>query len=304
MSVFTPLTSSQIQRLLNIIELRVVHFSAASEGIENSNFFVSAEDRYGRLHELVLTIVESLSLVESQWSQQLLRQLAIEGLAVPAPLTPLQRFEGKPVALAAKLTGGHPQRPNTAQVRSIGEFLARLHRSQFSTPSPMANERQRLQALSHYCHLLPQRYQHSANKLLNQWQHTTGHRCLIHGDLFRDNALFEGDRLSAVLDFYHSSFDLPVYDVAVALNDWAVDENATEQPQLTAALLQSYQLITPLADPHLLPLACAVAALRFWLSRIAAQQQAVTAHAGRGSKPADEFAAKFAYRLSQLEGGD
>ncbi|MEZ5435142.1 MAG: phosphotransferase [Pseudomonadales bacterium] len=39
---------------------------------------------------------------------------------------------------------------------------------------------------------------------------------LIHGDLFHDNALYEGDALCGVIDFYNACTDLLAWDLAVA----------------------------------------------------------------------------------------
>src|SRR4029078_4020551 len=48
-------------------------------------------------------------------------------------------------------------------------------------------------------------------------------RGAIHGDLFRDNVLFEGERLAGILDFYFAGCDAWLYDIGVGLNDWCVD---------------------------------------------------------------------------------
>ncbi len=45
-------------------------------------------------------------------------------------------------------------------------------------------------------------------------------RGLIHGDLFVDNVLWIGDRISAVLDWEMSCVDPLAYDLGVALNAW------------------------------------------------------------------------------------
>lgn len=303
MSVFTPLAPDEMQQLLTGRSLLLGHFSAASDGIENSNFFVTATDASGFEREYVLTILETLDASAAGWFVQLLTRLGAIGLPVPVPLPPIGNFRDKPVLLAPRLPGRHPEQPSVIQAQTVGQLLARLHLCDFRVPLPIADERDRLADLANQLALLPAVWQAPAQRLLTAWEQTrtAGGLTLIHGDLFRDNTLFTGDRLTGVLDFYHACYDLPVYDLAVALNDWALDEQASPSPAHEAALLAGYREVAPLPTPGLLPLALAVAALRFWLSRLIAAQQPAHASSGRGSKPPAEFAAKLAWRWQAWE---
>jgi homoserine kinase type II len=91
---------------------------------------------------------------------------------------------------------------------------------------------------------------------------------IIHGDLFRDNVLWEGGRLEAILDFEQASGGSLVYDLAVCLNDWCW----TDGPRLdlAGALLAGYQrvrVLTP-GDRDALPIEVRAAAARFTITRI------------------------------------
>src|SRR5690606_8726701 len=119
-------------------------------------------------------------------------------------------------------------------------------------------------------------------------------------DLFRDNALFANDRLSGLLDFYNACHDVPVYDLAVAINDWCVDAHGQPLPTHQHAILEGYRSVRPLTskDLELLPEALAIAALRFGLSRLAGRQQ--SAIAGQGSKDPQELARLYRLRRRAL----
>ena len=88
----------------------------------------------------------------------------------------------------------------------------------------------------------------------------------IHGDLFRDNVLFEGDRVTGVIDFYFAGCDALLFDIAVCMNDWCVGDDGPRGD----ALLEGYEAIRSLGtvERDLLPAMRRAAALRFWLSRL------------------------------------
>ncbi len=93
-------------------------------------------------------------------------------------------------------------------------------------------------------------------------------RGLVHGDLFIDNVLWVGDRVSALLDWEMSCVDAFAWDLAVALNAWCYTDRF--QPDRARALLAGYRSTTRL-DPDtraaLEPYARYVA-LRYTASRI------------------------------------
>jgi len=99
----------------------------------------------------------------------------------------------------------------------------------------------------------------------------------VHADLFRDNAMFsegapgEPPRLTGVFDFYFAGTDTWLFDIAVCLNDWAIDlPTGTPDAMRSAALLDAYQSVRPLtaAERTLLPAMLRAGALRFWISRL------------------------------------
>ena len=46
-------------------------------------------------------------------------------------------------------------------------------------------------------------------------------RGIIHADLFKDNVLLNGDDVAGFIDFYYACDGNFMYDLAIAVNDWA-----------------------------------------------------------------------------------
>ncbi|MDD5586315.1 MAG: phosphotransferase, partial [Alphaproteobacteria bacterium] len=73
----------------------------------------------------------------------------------------------------------------------------------------------------------------------------------IHGDLFRDNALFDPEgRLAAVIDWGFCASGFPmIFDLAIAANDWCLAESSGElAPDKMEALLRGRCAIAPLTE--------------------------------------------------------
>jgi homoserine kinase type II len=91
---------------------------------------------------------------------------------------------------------------------------------------------------------------------------------LVHGDLFIDNVLWIGDRVSSILDWEMSCTAPFAYDLGVAVNAWCYTDRY--EPARAAALVEGYRgkrRLEPETVEALHAWAC-YAALRFTASRI------------------------------------
>jgi homoserine kinase type II len=93
----------------------------------------------------------------------------------------------------------------------------------------------------------------------------------VHADLFRNNVMFAGERLTGFFDFYFAGCDTWLFDVAVTLNDWciALDTGVIDLAR-ARALLDAYHAVRPFtpAEQAGWQALLRAAALRFWLSRL------------------------------------
>jgi homoserine kinase type II len=93
----------------------------------------------------------------------------------------------------------------------------------------------------------------------------------VHADLFRNNVMFDGERLTGFFDFYFAGCDTWLFDVAVTVNDWCIDlDTGVLDTARVRAMLDAYHAVRPFsADEQASWQACLRAgALRFWLSRL------------------------------------
>ena len=159
----------------------------------------------------------------------------LKALPVPQPLAYFT-FKDREALLFPKLTGKHPNTPSGTQLHSIGRFLHQLHTTNTDT----------LTLPARYSHsMLYRQIEQSHYPPLLHAYHTLAlpelqENILIHGDLFRDNALFEEERLSGIIDWSDAALGDPLFDLAVVALDWCFTQNRLDTEKLST-LIHSYR---------------------------------------------------------------
>ena len=280
MSVFTPVSESQLAVWLKNYSVGTLGaLEPIASGIENTNYFVTtSQGRY------VLTLFERLPAAELPFYLELMAHLARHGIPCPAPIADLaNRFlgslNGKPAALVTRLAGASFDNPGAADCSELGALLARMHLAGRSYGGYLENPRGpkwwRGAAREVQPFLDSSRAALLEAELRFQSQHRFADlpRGAVHADLFRDNALFDGGRITGVIDFYFAGVDCFVYDLAVCANDWFLVDPGRDrrlEEARTLALLGAYCELRPLQreERDAWPVMLRAAALRFWLSRL------------------------------------
>ncbi|MFT7685996.1 MAG: homoserine kinase type II [Candidatus Azotimanducaceae bacterium] len=282
MAAFTTFKKSALERYLRIYDIGELHsFDAISTGIENSNYFVKLTNDLD-VTEFVLTITEELSFKDVPFFNDLMGRLIKKNLPVPNAQRTLDGmssaiFCGKPTWLFNKLEGSHPVVINQAHCLVIGQSLAKLHHSasdaKYQRSNPYCSEWM-LDALKKVEHRLDSADLTDIYTLANHYveieMNSKLPKGVIHGDLFTDNALFVGEELSGIIDFYHACNDFLVQDIAVTINDWCKTPSGNIDETLKQGLLEGYRSIRKLTkeEETYLPLFQQIAALRFSLTRM------------------------------------
>lgn len=297
-----PLDEATLDLVAGTFDLGVIRMHwPATRGIENRNFFLSTT-RAGIESEYVLTIMESPASSGSA-VVPLLDACVAAGLPVPAAVRTREGangiiLAGKPAMVCPRLPGRHVVNPTITQVAAVGRFLARLHTCtsrMAPTLAPYPRTVEWLRTTANGCrgHLpwLSQRLLQDAlddvESLLRRTDIAALPTGAIHGDLFRDNVLFDRWGLSGVLDFHHAARGLLIYDLAVAANDWCAEPNGAMDSGRLQALLAGYHGIRPLHPQELwqLPPVMLYAGLAFWVSRLAVAIEQRRGRADRANDP-------------------
>jgi len=277
MSVFTTLTLQEAQTLLQDFPIgKITDLKGIAAGITNTNYFVITEkSRY------VLTIFEQNKFDDLPYFVDLMTYLEKHNIPCPAPIkdkhgVDLRIIKDKPALLISCLKGKDTKAPSAAQCGQVGRVLAQMHIAGQSFTRPSKNQRDvewRNNIVAKVIGKLSAEDQSILNQALDfqdKLDLTALPKGVIHGDLFRDNVLFDGEVLGGFIDFYYACQDVLAYDVAITVNDWCLTEAGDFDEQRLNAFMQAYTDVRPFSDAEKQVwqgLLC-IAALRFWLSRL------------------------------------
>jgi len=291
MSVFTSVSLDELKNWLQTYEIgEVIEIKGISAGITNTNYFVTTNNNVANaqasagLNRYVLTLFEHHHIDELPYFIDLMRHLSERGIPCPAPIQDkngksLHLLNGKPATLVTCLTGRDIESPSAEQCAEVGCVLANMHVAGQAFDGAHHNAKNQRgvdwrtetakKVLPHLSIddqiLLNQSLAFQANLKLENLPHG-----VIHADLFRDNVLFDNEKVGGFIDFYYACHDVLAYDLAIAVNDWCVEvDGQLNQPRLNA-MLAAYQKVRPLTEDEnkAWPSLLMIAALRFWLSRL------------------------------------
>ncbi|TAK89825.1 MAG: homoserine kinase [Burkholderiaceae bacterium] len=290
MAVFTPVSQDQLASwLLNFDLGTLVELRGIPSGIENTNYFVTTAQG-----QFVLTLFEKLTHAQLPFYLNLMRHLSESGLLVPAPMPQrdgniLCTLNGKPATLVTRLRGSSEMQPGPQHCAPVGRALAQMHLAGQSYPGNQPNLRGLewwIETAPVVTPFLPAETAALLNdevRMQAEFARSASYGTLpagpVHADLFRDNVLFTVERMSGedyvelggFIDFYFAGCDTWLFDLAVCINDWCIDDNSgVIVPDLARAMLDAYAAERPFTadEVHAWPMLLRAAALRFWLSRL------------------------------------
>jgi homoserine kinase type II len=281
MAVYTDVPDDELTAFLHDYDLgEVVSCKGIAEGIENSNFLLRTE-----AGTFILTLYEKrVAPGDLPFFIALMEHLAAAGIACPTPVkardgAALRRLCGRPAAIVGFLDGLWPRRIHPFHCAGVGRALAQLHRAGASFPMSRPNDLslegwRRLDAATRaradeVRAGLAAEIAAELASLSQVWPRDLP-AGIIHADLFPDNVFFRGEKVSGLIDFYFACTDALAYDLAICLNAWCFESDASFNVTKARQLIAAYRVVRPLeaAELQALPMLARGAALRFLLTRL------------------------------------
>jgi homoserine kinase type II len=281
MAVYTHVSAEALADFLARYDVgELVSAKGIAEGVENSNYLV--DTTRGRF---ILTLYEKrVSAEDLPFFLAMLDHLAASGLPVPPAIkdragVAIQTLAGRPACLIAFLPGVSLSHPDATQALAAGRAMGEMHRALADFAPERRNDLgvedwapllDRCGAdLDHIAPGLRTRLSDALGEVLARWPAALD-RSAIHADLFPDNVLMQGNRVTGLIDFYFACTDIRAYDLAVMHSAWAFgNDGAPADPAVGRALIEGYEAVLPLTDAErtALPVLAQGACLRFALTR-------------------------------------
>ena len=277
MAVYTSINSSDLNDWIEKFNFKdLVNFKGISSGVTNSNYLIQmAHSNY------ILTIFEHNNIEELPFYIDLMTYLAKENFLCPRPIEnkngqALGLLKEKPALMVSFLDGKEKVIRSPKSCYLVGQYLAKLHLTANNFPQLNKNTRgldwvsDMYLNLKKYLSLEDQgilELEINYHKEMDKVELPEG---IIHGDLFRDNVLFLNDKISGFIDFYYACNEKFIYDIAIAINDWCIDQDGQINKSMFLEFIKGYRSERKLTDneQEYLNVALRLAALRFWLSRL------------------------------------
>lgn len=281
MAVYTEVSDEELSAFVQAYGIgAILAFKGIAEGVENSNYFLHTE-----AGSYILTLYEKrVREADLPFFIGLMEHLSGRGLTCPQPLRTrsgeaLGRLAGRPAAIVTFLDGLSLKRPGPRHCEAVGAALARLHQGArdfpLTRPNALSTEgwapllRAAEARADEVTPGLGRRAAAALDEVLQAWPAGLP-QGVIHADLFTDNVLFIGDRVSGLIDFYFACNDALAYDLAICLNAWCFEPDGSFNLTKGQAMIAGYQDVRTLEAREIeaLPVLCRGAALRFMLTRL------------------------------------
>ena len=284
MAVYTKLNQSKIEDILSNYNLgKLQTFKGIEEGIENTNYFLSVNNK-----KFILTIYEKrVKSTDLPFFSDLMSSLNKANFKCPSPISnnnnsTITNFEGKKLMIVSFLEGKAKQNLSPKNCKSIGVEAAKMHELTKNFKLKRQNDlsvnswRSLFDSVKDKCSKLhrdlPKLIEENLTSVERHWPKDLP-KGIIHADLFQDNIFFDKDKFSGIIDYYFSCEDFFALEIAICFNALCFDgvkENLSFNVTKAKNFIDGYSSIRKLSDleKENIKVLSQGAALRFLLTRV------------------------------------
>ena len=284
MAVYTKLIKKDISSLINNYQInKVEKFKGIKKGIENTNYLLKTKQ-----NKFILTIFEKrVKKKDLPFFMNLMEKLNHKKIICPKPLrtkkgTHITNIKTKSACIVTFLEGKDKTILNNKNCFDVGKNIAKFHKvttklklyRQNSMSIHRLNDL--LKTIKFKSNQITPNLKNTLNLCLkdikNKWPKNLP-QGIIHGDLFIDNIFFNKNKFSGFIDFYFSSNDYLIYEIAICINALCFDKKKNKFVMNSSKiknLINGYESIRTLSkkEKDALNVMCRGAALRYLLTRI------------------------------------
>ena len=284
MAVYTKLNKSEIEEIITLYKLKNLEsFAPIEEGIENTNYVIIANKK-----KYILTIFEKrVKEQDLPFFCELISLLNKSGFKCPLPLlnlenNPISTFKRKKLTILTFISGKSKENLSKENCEDIGKEAAKLHllTSNFKIHRKNAlsieSWRNMFENIKDKCikiHKdLPNLIEANLKDIEKNWPSNLPSG-IIHADLFKDNIIFENNKVSGIIDFTFSCNDFYALEIAICFNALCFDgvkSNLSFNVTKAKKFIDGYSSIRKLSDQerNSIKILSQGAALRFLLTRV------------------------------------
>ena len=284
MAVYTKLDHRSIEKILSNYSIgNLDKFEDIEEGIENSNFLIWVNKK-----KYILTIYEKRVRKEDlPFFSNLMTLLNESNYKCPKPLLnkddkAISDYNNKKLMIVSFIEGRPKGNLSPDNCKSIGTETAKLHELTKKLKIHRTNDlsvnswRKMFNQVRDKCikiHKdLPKLIETNLVDIEKNWPSNLP-KGIIHADLFKDNIIFDDNKVNGIIDFTFSCNDFYAFEVAICFNALCFDGNKNNLSfNVTKAknFIDGYSAIRKLSDDEKMSIKVLSqgAALRFLLTRV------------------------------------
>ena len=283
MAVYTKISKNDLISIDRKFNLgKIISFKGIKKGIENTNYLIRTKN-----NKYILTIFEKrVQKKDLPFFMSLMDKLNNHKINCPKPQKNkkgnyLINIKNKPASIVSFVEGKEKNKLKIQDCYEVGKNIAKLH----AASKKIKLYRKNSMSLSSWPKLL-NKISNKSNKIdinLNNLMETSLRDIkkkwprnlssgIIHGDLFIDNIFFKNNKFYGYIDFYFSSNDFLIYEIAICINALCFDKKNRKfifNKIKSKNLLKGYSSIRKLSkdEKNSLNVLCRGAALRYLLTR-------------------------------------